>query len=110
MSSSPRLRCEPRVAARSAVLVMTGTIDVATAAAFDRALTDALDRSPVALTVDLREVDHLDSHGVRVLVHALRRSRTRGIALRLCVQPDAPILRVIQLSGLRDALPVVAGY
>jgi anti-anti-sigma factor len=92
----------------SAVLSVTGAIDVATAPAFEREVFGALAEAPGALVIDLRRVNHLDSRGVHVLVRALRRARTSGVALSVCLQPGGVIRRVLDLSGLHEALPVVS--
>lgn len=96
-----------RVEGATAVVAVVGAIDVASADELDRALAAALDDRPAAVTVDLRRVNHLDSTGVRVLVRALRRSRTSGVPLTVCLQHDARIRRVLELSGVSGAIPIV---
>ena len=102
-----QFRCEPRSVDGDAVLVVIGAIDVTTAPALEEALFGALDEAPATLTVDLRRVNHLDSTGVRVIVRALRRARNEGVSLRICTGPRSRIVRVLELSGLTGALPVV---
>jgi anti-anti-sigma factor len=104
------LRCEARSVDEGTVLVVIGAIDVATVPELERALDRAIDEAPPTLTVDLRRVNHLDSRGVYTLVRALRRSRTAGVSLQLCISRAARIERVLELSGLRGALPVVEDY
>jgi anti-sigma B factor antagonist len=89
------------------ILMVIGAIDVGTVQTLEQALSEALDEEPGTLTVDLRRVNHIDSLGVHVIVRALRRSRTNGVILRLCVGPRARIEKVLELSGLRGALPII---
>jgi anti-sigma B factor antagonist len=101
------LHWEARRVGSSTVLAVTGPIDVATAAAFERALFAALGTAPHVLTIDLRQATHLDSRGVQVLVRTLRRSRAMSVRLRLCVEPDSPMLRLVALHRPPDAFPIV---
>ena len=68
-----------------------------------RALADA----PTALTIDLRRANHFDSSGIRALVRAMRYSRTNDVELALCVAAGSPIRKVLDLSGVAGAVPIV---
>jgi anti-sigma B factor antagonist len=94
---------------RHAVIVsVAGALDAAAAPVLDGILTRALADRTTAITIDVRGLHFVDSTGVAVLFRALRRSRTRGVPLLLCVLPNAAITRVLHLSGLLKAVPVIA--
>ncbi|HEX9064880.1 MAG TPA: anti-sigma factor antagonist [Streptosporangiaceae bacterium] len=79
-------------------LVVRGEIDYASAPQFRLALDDAPARN--RLVLDLTGVEYLDSAGVKVLYDHL------GRRPELVVGADAIILRVLNITGLRDLLPV----
>jgi anti-anti-sigma factor len=89
------------------VVAVVGAVDVASAPVLDRVLERVVQDRTTAMTVDLRDVGFLDSSGVRVLFRALRRNRTLGVAMLLCIAPSAPVTRVLHLSGMLTAVPVV---
>jgi anti-sigma B factor antagonist len=101
------LCCESRAVDGDTMLMVVGAVDVGTVEILEEALTDALGDHPRTLTVDLRRVNHLDSLGVHVIVRALRRSRTSGVDLQLCIGRHSRIGKVLALSGLKGALPVL---
>lgn len=83
-----------------AVVRLTGEIDVSTVARARSALGAAITDHPgQTLTVDLGEVEFLDSTGIGALISALKRARSADGDLRLVgVRPH--ILKVFQLTGL----------
>jgi anti-sigma B factor antagonist len=91
-----------------AVVAVTGAIDIASAHVLDEAIMRVLADAPRTLTVDLRRTNHFDSSGVRVLVRAMRHSRTAGIALSVCLAPDSGVHKVLELSGFSGAVRIVS--
>jgi anti-sigma B factor antagonist len=89
------------------VVRVVGAVDIASARLFDDAVMAALAEGPRALIVDLRRANHFDSSGVRVLVRAMRRSRTSDVELSLCLGDRSPIRKVLELSGVAGAVPLV---
>lgn len=77
-------------------LVVAGVIDVDGAPWFDRALLRCDDVSPVE--VDLGAVEFIDSAGLRCLLLAGRRARSRGTVLRV-TQVSEPVTRLLELTG-----------
>ena len=79
-------------------MAVKGDIDMASAGRFRR----SLDAVPAGsrLVVDLTGVDYLDSAGVKVLYDHLGRDP------ELIIDPDAVILRVLAITGLRDRLTI----
>jgi anti-anti-sigma factor len=89
------------------VLRVSGDLDLDGVAAVRTALLDAL--GPGRLAVDLHEAGYVSSAGVALLVELSARARARGTSLTLRVTAGSPAARVLELTGLRSTLPVVAG-
>jgi len=85
-----------------------GELDLATAPELeDKVLTAVRDASqPVIL--DLRELTFMDSTGVRTIVAAHQTAESSGCELRV-VRParESPVSRVIEISGIDEALGLV---
>ena len=79
-------------------LAVTGEIDMSSAGEFRRALEDS--KAPGRLILDLTGVDYLDSAGVKVLFDHL------GQQPEVLVSSGTVILRVLDLTGLRDQLAI----
>ena len=79
-----------------------GELDIATAPALHRQLnSDALaDARPLVL--DLTAVSFIDSAGLRAVLDAVNR-----FASRLSIIPSAPCMRLFEIVGITDRLPLV---
>ncbi len=64
-----------------AVVTVTGEIDIACDMPVRAAISDQLDRRPAGLVLDLTEVDFFGSAGIQLLVEAVLRARSLGVAL-----------------------------
>lgn len=82
------------------VLAVRGPVDMTTAELLHTRVLYATRGGPLPLTVDLAEVSHLASAGVRLL-HDLAAD---GQTLRLTVPADRPAHQVLTLTGLADLL------
>ena len=89
------------------VLRVIGDLDLDGVAAVRAALFGAL--GPGGLAVDLHDAGYVSSAGVALLVELSTRARTQGTPLQLLVTAGSPVARVLDLTGLRSALPVVVG-
>ena len=82
-----------------------GEIDLSTAPAFEKAITEALEHQPAVLAIELSEVTFMASVGLRVLAAT---NEKVGDSTRLAVVANNPAAsRPIELTGLDD---VVAMY
>ncbi len=82
------------------VLTVRGPVDMTTAELLHTRVLYATRGGPLPLTVDLAEVSHLASAGVRLLYDLAADGQT----LRLAVPPDRPAHQVLNLTGLADLL------
>ena len=74
----------------------------ATGKALGRLLED--DAFPAKLLLDLREIDHIGSMGLGMLIGINKKARARGRQLRLCnLKPNVhDVIRVMRLNELLD--------
>jgi anti-anti-sigma factor len=87
-------------------VVVGGEIDLANATDVEQQILEAISNQLTGVTVDLRDVEYIDSAGLRVLFTLGTRLATLQIALVLLVATDSPIRRVLEVSGVTSAIPV----
>jgi anti-anti-sigma factor len=89
-------------------LELSGEIDVATAPEeFARVVNARLAPGDV-VTLDLRDVDFIDSTGVSMLLRTRDYLDAMGCRLML-IDPSAPVIRVLTLLGLTDQFATESG-
>jgi anti-anti-sigma factor len=93
--SAPTATGEARIA-------VSGEIDLGTAPQLESALADALNAAPGHITVDLSDVDFIDSTGVSVLVRSAHQGEQCGVTVRVH-GAHGIVARVLRVTG-------VAGY
>jgi anti-sigma B factor antagonist len=84
-------------------VIVSGDVDLATAPEVERCLK-AYARA-ARLVIDLSGVRFLDSCGMTVLVHAMRRASESRQNLALRPPADATVMRALEITGLLTALP-----
>jgi anti-anti-sigma factor len=92
---------------RRAVVVIRGELDLATAPELEAAIQGRLDEGQ-DVVVDLRELEFMDSTGLRVLVSA--HARVEGTEQRFLIVrplPGAPIERILAVAGVEQVLDLV---
>ncbi len=90
------------------VLKVTGEIDMANAylvSAAGRSLPD----TPVAV-VDLREVAHIDSAGIRAMIEVDDEGRKRGRHTVFLVNSTGSVRRVLDLVRLHEVVEIQEDY
>jgi anti-sigma B factor antagonist len=91
---------------RARVCVLAaGDLDLSTCSALRRQLDELLDVGWTDVTVDLREVDFIDSAGLHVLLEAERRARDAGSRLVVVADPG-PVTALLDLTATAAALSV----
>ena len=85
------------------VIALTGSIDAMTAPKITEFIQDHIARGNIKLVADMSGVDYTSSAGLRVLLVAIKETRSQSGDLRLTgVQPD--VRKVLNLSGFTDIL------
>ncbi len=86
-------------------IALAGELDMAVAPAFRAELERAVTESSRVI-VDLRELEFMDSSGMHALAAA--GARARAMNARLVIAHAAgSVLRLLELTGMREALEVV---
>jgi anti-anti-sigma factor len=100
------LSLETRMADRVAVVALRGELDLAGAAALEQELARLDAESPDAVVLDLRDVDFMDSSGLRVVAVASQHAEARGRRLALVPGSDQ-VMRVFEITRMRERLDFV---
>jgi anti-anti-sigma factor len=79
------------------VVDVRGEVDHATSAALEEASLRALGGGST-LAFDLTDCHYMDSGGISVLLHLLRRVRPQGVMA--IISPDPNLLRILEMVGL----------
>jgi anti-sigma B factor antagonist len=86
-------------------IMVRGEVDIAVVGELRRALEDGIERCVRAVCVDLSDVTHLDSSGLKVLVRANIRARVTGKELTLR-GAQGPVRRVLDMTGVDRVLTI----
>lgn len=84
------------------VIVVKGEIDLASAPIVEKALGKFSNRE---VFLDLRKTEFMDSAGLKVLISQRSRLEASGGVLRLVVG-EGPVLRLLELAGVRDTFSI----
>ena len=84
-------------------VLVRGEVDIATSRRLTAVLEESIRASVGTFTVDLREVDFLDSSGVNVLVRA-RAVLGREDRELVVICPPGPARRIFEITGIADLL------
>jgi anti-sigma B factor antagonist len=108
MTAADRLRTRiVQVEGARATVYTAGEIDITSAPTLRTALTQCLAEGCTELTVDMTDLEFIDSSGLGVLVWALKQLRTREGRLIVCNAP-AIAQKVLGISGLSPYLDIVS--
>jgi anti-anti-sigma factor len=89
------------------VLTLNGSIDALTAPGITEFIQAQVAKGNIQLVADFSGVDYTSSAGLRVLLGAIKETRTRSGDMRLAgVQPD--VLKVLSMSGFTNILKMYA--
>ena len=84
-------------------VVLKGELDMATAPELSQRLAEVAAAGPDAVTLDLSELEFMDSQGINVLLQARRALQAQGG--RLIVRSPQPLVaRVLETTGLLKVL------
>jgi anti-anti-sigma factor len=104
--SAPAQASVPESGLHVAVTQPIDDIDLSNAADLYREMLDGMSQDAVGLVVDLSEVRHIDSTGIRMLHGLAGWLAQRRLELRVVVPDGSSIRRVLDLSCFDTYLPV----
>jgi anti-anti-sigma factor len=105
-SPAPRPLTESRL--RVVVTQLIEDIDLGNSARLYRELLDGMSQEAVGLVVDLSEIRHIDSAGIRMLHKLAGWLAQRRLELRLVVPDASSVRRVLELSSFDAHVPVTS--
>ncbi len=88
-------------------VVMRGELDIAYVDSVEQQLT-GLEQGKEELVLDLRELQFLDSMGLRLILRADARAREQGRRMKILKGPEQ-VQRVFRLTRMDERLEIVDG-
>ena len=90
----------------AAIVHAGGTLDLHGAPDFDREVDRLLRGDTREILVDLRQIEFMDSIGLRSLVRAHRVALRAGVPLWV-VRGEGPVTQILRMTGLDVTLPLI---
>ena len=90
------------------LIVLTGEVDITTAAELSELVTGQLTEKTLHLTIDVSGLDFADTAAIRVFLLAARTLRQRGGDLVL-LRPQRPLARVLEILGAAEVITIRNG-
>ena len=90
----------------AAVVAVSGELDLRTSPELEAQLIRAFEAGAELVILDLRQIEFMDSTGLRVVLSAHQRAHETGRRFALVRGADQ-VERVLTLTGVRDLLTVV---
>jgi anti-anti-sigma factor len=87
-------------------IAIGGEVDLANAGAVEEQIIAAITNQVTCVSVDLGDVDYIDSAGLRIFFSLAPRLTALQIALELVAPVGSPSRRVIEVSGLAALVPL----
>ena len=100
------LSLETRQEGDAVKIAVAGELDLSSALTFDEEMRRAEDKLPRTIVLDLRRLRFLDSTGLRLIMSAQSRARTRGRRLAI-VEGGEPVKRLFRLAGVNRRLDII---
>jgi anti-sigma B factor antagonist len=102
-----QLSIETRTQTGGALLTLKGELDMATAPHLEREIASAARGGPRAIVLDLRDLDFIDSTGLRALIAEHERSRECGRTFAL-IRGSKQVDRLLSITRVSEHLLTVA--
>jgi anti-sigma B factor antagonist len=90
------------------IVSISGRIAIDTSSRMRNSLADALRSKPDAITVDLSQVDYMDTSGLATLIEAMRLARQQNTQLLLRGVQEQPRY-LLEVSDLDRLFPIEEG-
>lgn len=103
---NPDFSVEERNEGTAWVLAVSGELDLRTSPELEKRLEHVWGTNAELVILDLRQIEFMDSTGLRVLLGAHQRAHESGRRFALVRGADQ-VERVLTLTGVRDLLTVV---
>jgi anti-sigma B factor antagonist len=100
------LKLATRKRGLAAIVQAGGTMDLHGAPEFDREIDRLLRGDTREILVDLRQIEFMDSLGLRSLVRAHRVALRAGVPLWI-IRGGGPVVQVLRMTGLDVTLPLI---
>jgi anti-anti-sigma factor len=100
------LSLETSIDGRAAVIALRGELDLAGAAELERELARIDHEISGAIVLDLRDLEFMDSSGLRLIAVSTERARAHGRRLVL-VTGSEQVMRVFDITRMRERLEFV---
>lgn len=100
------LSLETREEGQQVRIALEGELDLSSALTFDEEIRRAEERRPRTLVIDLSGLKFLDSTGLRLIMSAHSRAKTRGHHLAI-VEGTSPVQRIFRLAGVNRRLDII---
>jgi anti-anti-sigma factor len=107
VTRASQLSIETRTQPSGILLLLRGELDMASASQLERAIASAAGERPRAIVLDLRELDFIDSTGLRTLISEHERSREAGRKFAL-VQGSKQVDRLMSITRVAEHLRVIS--
>ncbi len=82
-----------------------GSVDGTNATEFEKALSAAVSENDRAMVIDLEQLSHISSAGLRIILLIAKAMRRHDGKLAMC-SPQAPIREMFHISGFDKIIPV----
>ena len=99
-------RVEVRIEGRTAVVAVSGELDLASSPELEQELERVWQSDPEQLVIDLRGLEFMDSTGLSIIVGAHQRLAENGRTLSL-VRGSPQVQRLLDLTGVAERLQLV---
>ena len=87
------------------LIVLTGEVDITTAAELSELVTGQLAEGTLHLTIDVGGLDFADTAAIRVFLLAAKKLRQRGGDLVL-LRPQRTLARVLEILGAEEVIEI----
>jgi anti-sigma B factor antagonist len=106
MLSIPQFNLSTDGHAGRTVLHVSGELDISTAPEFKRRLAELIDGSAGVITIDMADLEFIDSNGIHALVTSFKLAQEHGGTIELrSLQPST--YKVLEIVGLTEVIPIV---
>lgn len=107
MAVRDQLQIDVRHDGGRAILVLAGELDLASAEILQRAVDDPTLAAEPMLVLDLEQLQFIDSTGLRIILKALERCRSRGQEFAI-TRGSPQVQRLLSITGVAAHLPTIS--